>query len=230
MLPYLYLKLISTGAIYFSVQKFFTLLLSIEVTKAMLVLESSTTQDHGGEARCQVHIFTDQATILCFFTMPLHDNAHLTTNTRDVIITPSTKHQAKFLLSKLPSTLEISPIPCSCIKVIRNNVARFRWTRFLQNGVIDGLQKTSEMFLAQYTVLCFWALLLWDTLQEKDNLPVGVFLVGIAPLYLLLVCWKSLLNAFKSFNKLMHTLRYRILGEFILGLPSIWAHTKDVTH
>jgi len=81
--------------------------------------------------------------------------------------------------------------------------------------------------LAQNTVLCFWMLLLWDALQERDNLPlVGFTLVDLV---LLLVRRKGLLNAFESFEKLTHTLRYRILGEFILGLPSTWAHTKDVT-
>ena len=89
----------------------------------------------------------------------------------------------------------------------------------------------TPMFLAQNTVLCFWVLLLWDMLRERDHLPlVGVSLIGLALLVLLLVFRKGLLNAFESFEKLKYTLRYHILGEFILGLPSTWAHMKDVTH
>ena len=33
-----------------------------------------------------------------------------------------------------------------------------------------------------------------------------------------------------SFKELTNTLRYRILGEIVLGLPGTWVHTKDVTH
>ena len=67
-------------------------------------------------------------------------------------------------------------------------------------------------------------------LKERDHLPlVGVSLIGLALLVLLLVSRKGLLNAFESFEKLTYNLRYRILGEFILGLPSTWAHMKDVT-
>ena len=92
-------------------------------------------------------------------------------------------------------------------------------------GVVCAVR--APMFLAQYTVLGLCALHFWDTLQERDHLPlVGVSLIGLA---LLLVRRKGLLNAFESFKKLTHALRYHILGEFILGLPSIRAHTKDVT-
>ncbi len=53
------------------------------------------------------------------------------------------------------------------------------------------------MFLAQNTVFCFWGLLLCDTLQERDHLPlVGNFLIGLAILVLLVVRREGLLNAF----------------------------------
>ena len=107
-------------------------------------------------------------------------------------------------------------------------------------NVTDYIQRSSleyrpshtynSMFLAQNTVLHFWAFLLKDTRQERDHLPLtGVFLIGLALLVFLLVHRKGLLNAFESFEKLTHTVRYRILGEFILGLSSTWAHTNDVT-
>ena len=68
------------------------------------------------------------------------------------------------------------------------------------------------MFLAQNTVICLWALLLWDMLQERDHLPlVGVSLIDLALLVIVLVRRKGLLNAFESLEKLTHALRYRIL-------------------
>ena len=46
---------------------------------------------------------------------------------------------------------------------------------------------------------------------------------------LVLLSGKGLLNALESFKELTNTLWYCMLGEVILGLPSTWAHTKDVT-
>ena len=68
-------------------------------------------------------------------------------------------------------------------------------------------------------------------LQERDSLHlVGVSWICLALLALLLVPRKGLLNAFRSFEKLMYTLRYHVFGEIVLDLPYIWANAQDVTH
>ena len=61
----------------------------------------------------------------------------------------------------------------------------------------------APMFLAQNTVLGFWMLLLWDTLQERDHIPlVGVFLIGLAPIVLLFVHRNGLLKRLRALRSL----------------------------
>ena len=75
-------------------------------------------------------------------------------------------------------------------------------------------------------------LLLGYVLHEQQHLPLGgVVRFCLALLGSLLpLSEKGVLNVFKSFKKLANTLRYRDLGEGVVGVPHTWAHAKVVTH